>query len=101
MLSYEFAGADFFFKLLTVECVFWLISSHLFLQAGPEEAECCVSGGLSVSPFLSLSFPIKLTKRMLPFAATWMDLEGIILSEISHTEKDKTLCYHLYVESKI
>ena len=40
-------------------------------------------------------------KRMLPFAATWMDLEGIMLSEISHTEKDKTLCYHLYVESKI
>ena len=27
--------------------------------------------------------------EMLPFAATWMDLEGIILSEISQTEKDK------------
>ena len=26
---------------------------------------------------------------ILPFAATWMDLEGIILSEISQTEKDK------------
>ena len=25
----------------------------------------------------------------LPFAATWMDLEGIMLSEISPTEKDK------------
>ena len=25
----------------------------------------------------------------LPFAATWMDLEGIMLSEISQTEKDK------------
>lgn len=24
-----------------------------------------------------------------PFAAIWMDLEGIMLSEISHTEKDK------------
>ena len=24
----------------------------------------------------------------LPFAATWMDLEGIVLSEISQTEKD-------------
>ena len=27
--------------------------------------------------------------EMLPFAATWMDLEGIMLSEISQTEKDK------------
>ena len=26
---------------------------------------------------------------ILPFAATWIDLEIIILSEISHTEKDK------------
>ena len=25
----------------------------------------------------------------MPFAATWMDLEGIMLSEISQTEKDK------------
>ena len=27
--------------------------------------------------------------EILPFAATWMDLEGIMLSEISETEKDK------------
>ena len=27
--------------------------------------------------------------EILPFAATWMDLEGIILSEVSQTEKDK------------
>ena len=26
---------------------------------------------------------------ILPFAATWMDLEFIILNEISQTEKDK------------
>lgn len=28
-------------------------------------------------------------KRKLPFATTWMGLEGIMLSEISQTEEDK------------
>ena len=28
-------------------------------------------------------------KKILPFATTWMDLEGIMLSEISWAEKDK------------
>ena len=27
--------------------------------------------------------------EILPFATTWMDLDGIMLSEISQTEKDK------------
>ena len=31
--------------------------------------------------------------EILPFAATWMDLEIIILSDISQTEKDK---YHIF-----
>ena len=30
--------------------------------------------------------------EILPFAATWMDLEIIILSEVSQTEKDN---YHM------
>ena len=33
---------------------------------------------------------------MLPFATTWMDLKGTMLSEISQTEKDK----YLHGESK-
>ena len=32
--------------------------------------------------------------KILPFAATWMDLDSIMLSEISQT-KTNTLCYHL------
>ena len=28
-------------------------------------------------------------KHMLPFATTWMELEGIMLSEIAEVEKDK------------
>ena len=26
--------------------------------------------------------------KFLPFAAMWMNLEGVVLSEISHTEKE-------------
>ena len=36
-------------------------------------------------------------KELIPFATAWMDLESIMLSEISQTEKDKyhaTSCTH-------
>ena len=38
-------------------------------------------------------------KSILQFATTWMDFEGIMLSEVNQTEKDK---HHMisYVESK-
>ena len=32
--------------------------------------------------------------EILPLAATWMDLEAIVLSEISQSEKDKYRIYH-------
>ena len=35
---------------------------------------------------------IKKKNEIMPFAATWMNLEIVILSEVSHTEKDK---YHM------
>ena len=30
-----------------------------------------------------------------PFAAMWMELEGVMLSEISHTEKDRSHMFSL------
>ena len=35
----------------------------------------------------------------MPFAATWMDPEIVILSEVSQTQKDKYHIILLYVES--
>ena len=34
-------------------------------------------------------------KEILPFATTWMDLEGIMLCEINQTEKDKYCLWEL------
>ena len=36
----------------------------------------------------------------MPFTATWLDLDMIILSEISQVEKYKYHIYRLYVKSK-
>ena len=38
--------------------------------------------------------------EIMAFVATWMDLEIVILSEASQTEKDKYCIISLYVESK-
>ena len=40
-----------------------------------------------------------LKKEILPFATTWMDLEGVMLSEISQ-RKTNTIWFHLHAESK-
>ena len=37
--------------------------------------------------------------KIMPLAATWFDLEGIMLSEISQTRRDKYCMISLYVES--
>ena len=37
--------------------------------------------------------------KIRPFAATWMDLEIVILSEVSQRKRN-VICYCLYMESK-
>ena len=37
--------------------------------------------------------------KILPFVSAWMDLEGIMLSEISQ-RKTNTIWFHVYMESK-
>ena len=39
-------------------------------------------------------------KEILPFVTTWMNLEGIMLSEISQTEKHKYYMVSLICETK-
>ena len=39
--------------------------------------------------------------KIMPFAATWMQLEIITLTEVSQKRKTNSIWYHLYVESKI
>ena len=45
-------------------------------------------------------YPAIKKKEILPFATTWMELEGIRLSEISQ-RKTHTICLHSYKEFKI
>jgi hypothetical protein len=37
---------------------------------------------------------------MLSFAASWMELENIILSKLSQAQKDGVTCSHLCLEAK-
>ena len=39
--------------------------------------------------------------KIMPFAATWTELETLILSQVSQNERDKYSCYHLCLESNI
>ena len=38
--------------------------------------------------------------EILCFVTTWMDLEGVMLGELSQTAKMNTILFHLYVASK-
>lgn len=52
----------------------------------------CVSTCLSVSLSTMGYYSVTKKKEIFPFATTWLDLDGIRLSEINQTEEDK---YHV------
>ena len=53
-----------------------------------------------VVPIYTMEYYLAIKKNeIMPFAATWMDLEIIILSAVSQT-KTNIIWYQLYVESK-
>ena len=35
------------------------------------------------------------------YAVVWMNFEDIILSEVSHSQRTNTACFHLYAVSKV
>ena len=43
-------------------------------------------------------YSAKKKNKIMPFAATWMDIEIVILYKVSQTKTN--IIYHLYVESK-
>ena len=45
---------------------------------------------IEISQFLEYCSAIK--KKIMPFAATWVELERLVVSEVSQKEKDK---YHM------
>ena len=49
---------------------------------------------------ITMEYYLVIKNEIMPFAATWTDLEIIILSEVSQTETSITW-YHFFVESEI
>ena len=53
------------------------------------------------TPTYTMGYHLAIKKNKIKsLAVTWMDLEIIVLNEVNPTEKDNTIWYHFYVESK-
>ena len=63
-----------------------------------KEDVVCIYIHIAVYTYAMEYYSAMKMNEILPFAAIWMDLEAIVLSEISQTRINTV--YHLYVESK-
>ena len=59
-----------------------------------------LSLSISLSHTHTQEYYSEIKKNEILPSASWMDLEGIMISETSQTEKTNTVCYYLSVESK-
>ena len=68
-------------------CTLMLIAALFTIAKQPK----CPSTAECIKMYIYTVGYYSATKRneIMPFAATWMDLETVILSEVSHSEKDK------------
>ena len=62
----------------------------MFINRGTDEADVHIQNGILFS---------HKKNEIMPSATTWIDLEIVILREVSQ-RKTNTICHHLYVESK-
>ena len=87
-------------KLMSIELVMpssHLILCHSLLLLPPIPPSIRV---FSNELTLCMSCSAIKKNEIMPFSATWMDLEIIVLDEVRQ-RKTSTIWYHLYVESKI
>ena len=66
------------FSNITHLCLFEILPSHYLHQNQSKNIDTAL-----------IILPAVLMNISLPFAAKWMDLENIMLSELSQTEKEK------------
>ena len=80
----------------------WLEDVPLVEEAGKDQVVKALAHSLAkeIGIIHTMECHSAITKNeILPFAATWMDLENISRSDIKQN-KPNTTWYHLYVESK-
>ena len=59
----------------------------------------CVCACVRMHMYL-LEYYSAINNEILPFVATWMDLENVMLGEVKSYRQTNTIRYHFYVESK-
>ena len=99
ILQLSMWSSHWLFRVLGSSSVEWDCWPHTVLSSLPALTSCDCKRHFKISPGREISqYYLVMRKEILPFVTTWMNLEGIILSEIRE-RKTAIWCY-LYVESK-